>query len=96
MTRDPRSRLDDPTAERTADQSAETASGLTTGRPGPDTTPLAPDDAGGPGVERNRTVDETAVRRRPEGRDGTPRRYDQPADEDPVMPTDDASLGTKI
>jgi hypothetical protein len=74
MTRDPRSRLDDPTAERTSD-------------------PLP--DSGGPGVERNR-IDEGAVRRRPEGRDETPRRYDQPADEDPVMPTDDPSLGTKI
>lgn len=95
MNRDPRSRLDDPTAERTTDGSTETASGLTTGRSGPDASTPAPDREG-PGVERNRTVDETAIRRRPEGRDTTPRRYEQPAEEDPVMPTDDPSLGTKI
>lgn len=95
MNRDPRSRLDDPTAERTTDQSSEVASELTTGRPGPESSRPAPDREG-PGVERNRTVDETAIRRRPEGRDTTPRRYEQPADDDPVMPDDDPSLGTKI
>ena len=55
-----------------------------------------PPERDGPGVERNRIADESAVRRTPEGRDQTPRRYDQPADEDPVMPDDDPSLGTKI
>lgn len=94
MNRDPRTRLDDPTAERAADQSTESASGLTAGRPGPE-TPMPP-ERDGPGVERNRIADESAVRRTPEGRDQTPRRYDQPADEDPVMPDDDPSLGTKI
>jgi hypothetical protein len=89
MTRDPRSRLDDPTAEGTTDQSTETASGLTTGEG------ERPADKG-PGVERNKMLDEHAVRRTPQGRDTTPRRYEQPADDDPVMPTDDPSLGTKI
>ena len=42
----------------------------------------------GPGVERNRELD----------RNDTPRRYDQPIEDDgdPVMPDDDATVKTKI
>ena len=69
MTRPRRTRLDDPTAENTADQSTGSASGLTSGR---DT--------------RNRADSEELIRRTSEERDSTPRRYDQPAEADPVMP----------
>lgn len=68
MSRPPRTGLDDPTAERTADP-------VSGPRPGED-------------------VD--VVRRRPEQRDSTPRRYEQPVDHDPVMPSDDSSVTTKI
>jgi hypothetical protein len=80
MTRPRRTRLDDPTAENTSDQSTESAGGLTAGR------------------ERahNRAESEDLIRRTAESRDTTPRRYDQPADADPVMPSDDPSLNTKI
>jgi hypothetical protein len=80
MTRPRRTRLDDPTAERTSDQSTESASGLTAGR---ETTPRRADD-------------EDLIRRTAEERDRTPRRYDQPAEADPVMPSEDPSLNTKI
>ena len=68
MSRPTRSRLDDPTAERTAD----------------------------PVPERNHADDEEIVRRTAEERDYTPRRYEQPKDDDPVMPGGDSSLNTKI
>ena len=68
MSRPTRSRLDDPTAERTAD----------------------------PVPERSRAEDEDIVRRTAEERDYTPRRYEQPQDDDPVMPGEDSSLNTKI
>jgi hypothetical protein len=85
MTRE--KRLDDPTAERAIDQSTQSAGGLTAGR--------ERDEVGdGPGVERNRAEDDV-VRRRPEEHDDTPRRYEEEV-EDPVMPSDDPSLGTKI
>jgi hypothetical protein len=83
MSRHPRSNTDDPTAERTADSSTQTASGLGTPRPGP-------------GVERNRQPDDDPVRRTGEERDTTPRRYEQTTDDDPVMPAEDSSLNTKI
>ena len=79
MTRPRRTRLDDPTAESTSDQSTQSASGLTAGR-----------DA------RNRSDDEELIRRTAEERDTTPRRYDQPAEADPVLPSDDSKLNTKI
>jgi hypothetical protein len=79
MTRPRRTRLDDPTAEHTADESTDSASGLTAGR---DT--------------RNRAESEELIRRTAEERDTTPRRYDQPADADPVLPSQDAALNTKI
>ena len=79
MTRPRRSRLDDPTAERSADQSTGSASGLNAGR---DLT--------------NRADSEDLIRRTAEKRDTTPRRYDQPADADPVMPSKDESLNSKI
>jgi hypothetical protein len=76
MTRPRRTRLDDPTAEHTtAEQSTESASGLTAGR---DT--------------RNRADSEELIRRTSEERDKTPRRYDQPAEADPVMPSRDPRL----
>lgn len=43
-----------------------------------------------------RTADDIAVRRVPEGRDETPRRYERDTEDDPVMPAEDPSLGTKI
>lgn len=50
------------------------------------------DPVGGP-----RPVEDVeVVRRRPEERDSTPRRYEQPVDDDPVMPSDDSSVTTKI
>ena len=75
MNRDRRSSSNDPTDERASDQSTQSASGLSAGRPGP-------------GVEHNRDVDLNR----------TPRRYDQPIEEDrdPVMPDDAATVNTKI
>lgn len=74
MTRPDRTRLDDPTAEKTADTSTPSASGLGAGQ---DTL-------------------EDVVRRKGQERDPTPRRYEQPTDDDPVMPAEDATLNTKI
>jgi hypothetical protein len=84
MNRDRRSSSNDPTDEPVATQSSHTASGLSGGRPGP-------------GVELNADYTEDAVNRA--GVDtSTPRRYEQPLDDDsdPVMPSDDATLNTKI
>ena len=83
MNRDTRSSSNDPTDEPAASQSSQSASGLSAGRTGP-------------GVERNRDYPEDAVNRTDSV--DTPRRYDQPLedDEDPVMPTDDSTLNTKI
>ena len=76
MNRDNRSSSNDPTAERTSDQSTQSASGLSAGRTG------------------LRDADDAVNR----GRFDTPRRYDQPIedDDDPVMPGDDATVNTKI
>jgi len=78
MNRDNRSSSNDPTAERTSDQSTQSASGLSAGR----------------GESREPKVDEAAGR----GALETPRRYEQPIedDDDPVMPSDDTTLNTKI
>jgi hypothetical protein len=71
MTRPDRTRLDDPTAEDTADTSTQSGSGI-----------------GTPGVryraERSKGREEV-VRRTSSSRerDSTPRRYEQPAEEDP-------------
>jgi hypothetical protein len=75
MNRDRRSSSNDPTAERTAAQSTQSASGIAQDRQGTD-------DRGEPG----------------RGALDTPRRYDQPIeeDDDPVMPSDDSTLNTKI
>ena len=82
MNRDHRSSSNDPTSERSADQSTQAASGLTAGREGP-------------GVERARVPDDDIVN---ESDLDTPRRYEQPLtdDEDPVMPSDDSTVNTKI
>ena len=70
MTRPDRTRLDDPTAEDTIDTSTQSASGI-----------------GNPGmrhrVERSK-VQEEVVRRTSSSRvrDSTPRRYEQPAEDD--------------
>ena len=81
MNRDDRSSSNDPTSERSADQSTQSASGLST-------RPSASDVGRG-------TLDDEIV-----NRDDleTPRRYEQPVtdDPDPVMPSDDATLNTKI
>jgi hypothetical protein len=82
MTRPERSRLDDPTAENTSDMSTPSASGLGAGV-------TRADDRREPGRDE-------VVRRRGDQHDSTPRRYEQPADDDPVMPSDDSSLNTKI
>lgn len=80
MNRDNRSSSQDPTAELASDQSTQSASGLSAGRTG---------------SERSRDESGEAV-----NRDSleTPRRYDQPIedDDDPVMPSDDTTLNTKI
>ena len=83
MNRDRRSSSNDPTAEPAASQSSQTAGGLSGGR-------------SGPGVERSRDYSEDVINR--ETTDTTPRRYEQPLedDADPVMPADDATLNTKI
>jgi hypothetical protein len=70
-----------PTAERTADQSTPSASGLTAGRPGVN-------------PERQYDDDEDVVARTDQGQADTPRKYEQ--DDDEVMPSDDSSLNTKI
>lgn len=67
----------DPTAERTADQSTQSAGGLGTVRPGP-----------GPEVA------DDVLNRSEQQRYGTPRRYE--TEEDPVLPSDDSALNTKI
>lgn len=82
MTRDRRSRLDDPTAERTADQSTQKEGGLG----------IPPDR---PGAEGYRET-EDLVPRTPEEHDTTPRRYEQRTEDDPVMPPDGPSLRTEI
>jgi hypothetical protein len=81
MNRDGRSSSNDPAAEPTVDQTTPSASGLSKERPGP-------------GVERNRALDDDMNQIDLE----TPRRYEQPIadDDDPVMPSDDATVNTKI
>jgi hypothetical protein len=74
---------DDPTAERTADQSTQSAGGLHRGVDGP-----------GPGAVKD--AGDTAYRN-DEDLYKTPRRYDsEDNDSDPVMPADDPGLNTKI
>lgn len=70
-----------PTEERTADQSAPSASGLTAGR----------DDVRRERDQDDRTEDVGARTGRGES---VPRRYEEHTDDD-VMPSDDASLKTK-
>jgi hypothetical protein len=71
MNRTNRSSSNDPTEERTTDQSTQSASGLS----------RAPSGAA---VERTHALDRDLVNRR--AVDTTPRRYDQPIedDEDPI------------
>ncbi len=88
MTIGRRAPQDDPTGERTADQSTQDAAGLhksTDGiRPGP-----------GPEVAA-RNTDDTDYRN-DEDLYETPRRYDSGGkDDDPVMPSNDSSLNTKL
>jgi hypothetical protein len=80
MNRERLSSSNDPTAERAVDQSTQSASGLSS----------ATDD---PNEQRRDRPDEFT-----RGRRDTPRRYDQPIedDDDPVMPSDDATVNTKI
>lgn len=84
MNRDRRSSSNDPTDEPVASPSSETPSGLSGGRPGP-------------GVEFNAEYAEDVVNRA-DADTSTPRRYEQPVDDDgdPVMPSDDSTLNTKI
>lgn len=72
MNRDGRSSSNDPTAEPAAAQSTQTASGLSSGRPG-----------AGPADTSDSEDDEQVVNRTRQST--TPRRYEQPvdADEDP-------------
>jgi hypothetical protein len=81
----------DPTDERTADQSTPSSGGLTSGRPD------RMRDTGRD--DRLRSVppeDEDLIGRNREKRHETPRRYDDDADRDAVMPANDSSLNTKI
>ncbi len=81
MNRDDRSSSQDPTAEPVADQSTQTASGLSSGRGAPE--------------EGESPRDEEIINRREPN--PTPRRYEIPVEEeDPVMPADDSTLNTKI
>ena len=73
--------LAQPTEERIADQSTPSASGLTAGRPGAK-------------PERDFDDEEDVVERTEHGQAHTPRKYEQ--DDDGVVPSDDASLNTKI
>ena len=75
-----RTPVSQPTAERTADQSTQSASGLTAERPG--VTP-----------ERQSEDDRDVVVRTQRPDERTPRNYDS---DDDVMPSDDSSLNTKI
>jgi hypothetical protein len=72
----------DPSAERTSETSTPSASGLGGGR------------AGMEQARRDDDHDELIPRHGEDDR-ATPRRHDEP-DADPVMPTEDSSLGTKI
>lgn len=83
MKRPRRSRLDDPTAEDASDNSTQSASGL--------------GDTRNRGGERNRAEQDDLVRRTSEERDDTPRRYEQPADEEAetVMPPKRGQTGVK-
>lgn len=47
------------------------------------------------GGERNRAEHEELIRRTAEERDDTPRRYDQPTEADPVMPSDETERAQK-
>ena len=75
MTR--RNKPADPTVEGTADQSTQSAAGLSAGR-------VAADEA-----VRDRDDEDLIARRRAAQK--TPRRYDADA-EDPALPADDATL----
>jgi hypothetical protein len=79
MTRPRRTRLDDPTSENTASDQSTESASGLTA--GRDT--------------RNRADSEELIRRTSEERDKTPRRYDQPAEADPVIPSKDARLPPK-
>ncbi|MGH9308476.1 MAG: hypothetical protein ACRD1U_03835 [Vicinamibacterales bacterium] len=60
-----------------------------------DRTSSSNDPTAEPGIDRNGDRLEEVVNRT--DHDTTPRRYEQPVDEDePVMPADDATLNTKI
>lgn len=76
-----RANQSDPTSERTSEQSTQTASGLTSGRRGPE-------------VASEREADDL-LNRDAEERYDTPRRYEE-GDTDPALPADDATLNTKI
>jgi hypothetical protein len=78
----------DPTPERTTDQSTQTASGLSADR----ATDAA--ELRSPGSEPE--GDDLIARNSKDAR-MTPRRFDSDSDNgEPVMPSDDPSLGTKI
>jgi hypothetical protein len=86
MTEHERRTIQHPADEREADTSTQSATGRTAGKSAPD----------GPGVERSRARDDDEIANRIPPRHETPRRYDERSGEDPVMPADDPSLGTKI
>lgn len=85
MNDDPRHPpLAQPTSEDTADESTQTASGLTADRPGENRED-----------REHRPEDREDVVARTDRGEDTPRRYDE-GTEDDVLPSDDASLNTKI
>lgn len=85
MTGGRRAPQHDPTGERTADQSTQDAGGLHKDGVRP-----------GPGPEVARDPDDTAYRN-DEDLYETPRRYESGDNvDDPVMPSNDSSLNTKL
>ena len=85
VERERRTPLARPADERTADQSTQEAGGLHGSvRPGP-----------GPELPREADV-EDVLNRNAEERYETPRRYEHDSDADPALPTNDATLNTKI
>lgn len=85
MNRDRRSSSNDPTDERSSDQSTQTASGLSGSQADASSRPPRGAGPSGDAVGSGAALE-------------TPRRYEQPLedDDDPVMPADDPTLNTKI
>jgi hypothetical protein len=73
-----------PADERTADQSTQSASGLSGGKPERER------------VRDRDQEDDDLIARNQKERHATPRRYDEDASDDAAMPANDATMKTKI